>query len=90
MSLDTSPLPLRRWFWLQALVLLLAALFALPGWSNERDNDRDPPTRVARVAELQGEAWWFDPDSRDWQPLVRNQTLAEGDRLEIIAPVTGG
>lgn len=84
---ETSPLPLRRWFWLQALVLLTAAVLALPALARPDDrgdrDDRDPPTRVARVAEIQGEAWWFDPDSRDWQPVVRNQTLAEGDRLRV-------
>lgn len=71
------PLPLRRWLLLQ-LILLGLALIAWPAWAGERG---DPPTRVARVAELDGPALWFDPETRDWQPLVRNQTLAEGDRL---------
>lgn len=71
------PQPLRRWFLLQ-LILLSLALIAWPAWA---DDERDPPTRVARVAELEGEVLWFDPDGRDWQPLARNQTLAEGDRI---------
>ena len=46
--------------------------------------DRDPPTRVARVAELDGRVLWYDAEQRDWQPLLRNQTLAEGDRLRAL------
>ncbi|MBH9552514.1 DUF6600 domain-containing protein [Inhella gelatinilytica] len=69
------PKPLRVWFWFQALLLL--ALVA-PAWA-------DPPTRVLRVTEVGGEAWWFDPDQREWQPLMRNQSLAEGDRVRVDA-----
>lgn len=76
------PLPLRRWFGLQAFLLLSLLLFWLPGWANEAA-DRDPPSRVARVAELQGQALWYDADARAWQPLLRNQTLAEGDRIRV-------
>ncbi len=76
------PRPLRRWFLLQ-LGLLLLALLAWPFASAraQTEEGRDPPTRVARVAELEGTALWFDPESREWQPLMRNQTLAEGDRV---------
>ena len=80
------PIPLRRWLLIQAL-LLLTALIAWPAWANDRQSDRqddrDPPTRVARVAELQGPVYWYDAEQRDWQPLARNQTLAEGDRLRV-------
>lgn len=73
MMSKSLPKPLRVWFWLQALLLL--ALVA-PAWA-------DPPTRVLRVAEVSGEAWWFDPEQREWQPLMRNQSLAEGDRVRV-------
>lgn len=72
----TLPTPLRRWFALQLLVLLALIATAMPVWA-------DPPTRVARVSEVTGTAEWFDPDQRDWTPLQRNQTLAEGDRLRV-------
>lgn len=72
----TLPIPLRRWFGLQ--LLLLVALL-LTGVSAQAD----PPTRVVRVAEIQGNALWFDPEERDWQPLLRNQSLSEGDRLRV-------
>ena len=81
------PRPLQRWLLLQSLVLLQAALLlALPSQASDLGDrsdryDRDPPTRVARVAELDGRVLWYDTEQRDWQPLMRNQTLAEGDRL---------
>lgn len=75
-TLNTLPAPLRTWFWLQALVLLIASTLALPALA-------DPPTRAARVAEVSGQAWWYDPEQRDWQPLTRNQSVAEGDRLRV-------
>lgn len=83
------PRPLQRWLLLQSLVLLLAALLlALPSQASDLGDrsdryDRDPPTRVARVAELDGRVLWYDTEQRDWQPLMRNQTLAEGDRLRV-------
>ena len=83
------PRPLQRWLLLQSLVLLLGALlWAMPALANDLGDrsdryDRDPPTRVARVAELEGRALWYDAEQRDWQPLLRNQTLAEGDRLRV-------
>jgi hypothetical protein len=83
------PRPLQRWLLLQSLVLLLAALLlAMPSQASDLGDrsdryDRDPPTRVARVAELDGRVLWYDAEQRDWQPLLRNQTLAEGDRLRV-------
>ncbi len=81
------PLPLRRWFWLQALLVLLTLMVCLPSRADLNDSrdryDRDPPTRVARVAEVQGPAFWYDPEQRNWQPLTRNQTLADGDRVRV-------
>lgn len=72
----TLPLPLRRWFGLQLLLLLVLCLTGMAAQA-------DPPTRVLRVAEIQGQALWFDPDEREWQPLLRNQSLSEGDRLRV-------
>ncbi len=58
--------------------MLLALIgFCLPSWAV------DPPTRVVRVSEVSGQAYWFDPEQREWEQVVRNQTLAEGDRLRV-------
>ena len=72
----TLPIPLRRWFGLQLLLLVALLLTGLSAQA-------DPPTRVIRVAEIQGNALWFDAEERDWQPLLRNQSLSEGDRLRV-------
>jgi len=56
------------------LLLGLALLAAKPALA-------DPPTRAGRVAEVVGDAWLFDAESREWVRLLRNQTVAEGDRL---------
>jgi hypothetical protein len=41
----------------------------------------DPPARVARVAEVVGDAWLFDTENKEWTRVTRNQTVGEGDRL---------
>lgn len=56
------------------LLLGLALLAAKPALA-------DPPTRAGRVAEVVGDAWLFDAESKEWVRLLRNQTVAEGDRL---------
>ncbi|MBC7916974.1 MAG: hypothetical protein H7Y28_04100 [Rhodoferax sp.] len=43
----------------------------------------DPPTRAGRVADVSGTAWYFDADHGEWNRLIRNQTVAEGDRLRV-------
>ncbi len=70
------PLPLRRWFGLQLLLLLALSLMGMAAQA-------DPPSRVLRVAEIQGQVLWFDPEEREWEPLLRNQSLSEGDRLRV-------
>ncbi len=68
---------MRASFWrpLASALLLAASCWALPAQAN------DPPTRAARVAETQGTAWVFDAEAKDWQRIVPNQTLGEGDRI---------
>jgi hypothetical protein len=43
----------------------------------------DPPGRVGRVADLQGEVLWFDAEAGQWQPAERNRPLTSGDRLAV-------
>ncbi|MFG6448493.1 DUF6600 domain-containing protein [Roseateles sp. BYS180W] len=66
----------RRQTLLRALLLALLASLMLVGWAWA-----DPPTRAGRVAQIQGTAWWLDHETREWVQLLRNQTVAEGDRL---------
>ncbi|HSM22235.1 MAG TPA: DUF6600 domain-containing protein, partial [Rubrivivax sp.] len=41
----------------------------------------DPPGRVGRLAELQGQAWWFDAEAGQWTEAEINRPLTGGDRL---------
>lgn len=43
----------------------------------------DPPTRAGRIVDVAGTAWSFDADHNEWGRLIRNQTLAEGDRVRV-------
>ena len=61
------------------LLLALGLLIGLAGPAAAQSDD--PPARVARVAEVIGEAWLFDTETKEWTRVTRNQTIAEGDRL---------
>lgn len=41
----------------------------------------DPPGRVGRVAELQGQVWQYDVEQGDWMAAVLNRPLTTGDRI---------
>ena len=41
----------------------------------------DPPERAGRIAEVNGTAWLFDPETKAWVRVVRNQTVGQGDQL---------
>ena len=61
-------------------LLLLLALGLQPALA-QPSNAVDPPTRAGRVADVIGDAWLFDAETKEWLKLLRNQTVAEGDRL---------
>lgn len=69
--------PIRAWFTRLALVLV-AGLAAGPGAVMAQD---DPPGRVGRLADMQGQVWWFDVESGAWSEAERNRPLTGGDRL---------
>jgi hypothetical protein len=60
--------------WLASAGLALA----LCGPAQAQD---DPPGRVGRIGELQGEVWVFDVEQGDWVAAVRNRPFTQGDRL---------
>ena len=41
----------------------------------------DPPARVARLSDLQGQVWLYSPENNDWVSASRNQSLTTGDRV---------
>lgn len=60
--------------------MLLAAV-ALAGGAHAQDTDVDPPGRVARLSEVNGQVWLYSPESAEWLAATRNQPLTTGDRL---------
>ncbi|MBX3618444.1 MAG: hypothetical protein KF891_00415 [Rhizobacter sp.] len=62
--------------------LVLAALLAMPAHAAD---DVDPPGRVGRLAELNGQVWLYAPDSNEWIEAVRNRPVTTGDRLSTEA-----
>lgn len=62
----------------RSLLALLVALLALLLHGVAM---ADAPTRAGRIAEIAGVVWLYDPDTREWVEMHRNQTVGEGDRL---------
>lgn len=75
---------------LAGLALALAAAWpafhvtsaqAAPVPSQRADDAVDPPGRVGRLSEVQGQVWLFHPDEGEWLAAERNRPLTSGDRL---------
>ena len=41
----------------------------------------DPPARVARLAEVSGQVWFYSPDAGEWIVAARNRPVTSADRL---------
>jgi len=63
--------------WLARLLLGVMSIVA-PAWAAD-----DPPGRVGRVTESQGQSWFYDADANQWTPLERNRPISTGDRLAV-------
>lgn len=74
---------LRSRHWLPKLLalLLLLALAVATGAAIAADDD--PPGRVGRVIESQGQAWLYDTDSDEWVELQRNRPITSGNRIAV-------
>lgn len=72
--------------WL-CLALMAAALPALAQSADDAEDttvttqEADPPGRVGRIAELEGQVWLRSAVDREWLSAERNQPLTSGDRL---------
>lgn len=69
--------------WIQTLLLAAVVSLACAAHAqpiSQRD-DGDPPGRVARLSELNGQVWLYNPDNGEWTAASRNQPLTSGDRL---------
>ncbi|MEO6030337.1 MAG: DUF6600 domain-containing protein [Burkholderiaceae bacterium] len=61
-----------------AMVASLTAM-ALPALA--QTSPADPPDLVARLSEVSGQAWLYDPDRGEWIEASRNRPVTTGNRL---------
>lgn len=66
------------WGWGRALMLLL-------GLAASAQAQPEAPTRVGRIAAVQGELLRFDAQADQWLAVARNQPVLPGDRLAVAA-----
>jgi hypothetical protein len=65
-----------------AMVALTALTLAtLAGPVRAQAGDADPPGRVARLSDLEGQVWFYSPDGGEWVSAARNRPLTSGDRI---------
>ncbi|MEO8057228.1 MAG: DUF6600 domain-containing protein [Burkholderiales bacterium] len=72
----------RRFFGLTgALIIAAASLLLAFGARAQSTGEVDPPGRVARLSELNGQVWLYNPDTAEWVSADLNRPLTNGDRL---------
>ena len=54
---------------------------AAPVPSQAQGEAVDPPGRVGRISEVQGQVWLFHPEEGEWIAAERNRPLTAGDRV---------
>lgn len=54
---------------------------AAPVPSQQEEQVADPPGRVGRISEVQGQVWLYHPDEGEWMAAELNRPLTSGDRL---------
>ncbi|MEQ1683573.1 MAG: DUF6600 domain-containing protein [Burkholderiaceae bacterium] len=65
-----------------ALLIAVAGLSAAFNASAQSTTpEADPPGRVARLSDLNGQVWLYSPDTAEWGAADRNRPLTSGDRL---------
>ena len=77
-ALPTPGIVLSGRFWFVALAALLALGAAL---SARAQPAGDPPSRAARLSEVEGPVWLYTSESDEWVPVARNRPLTTGDRI---------
>ncbi|MEP7139646.1 MAG: DUF6600 domain-containing protein, partial [Caldimonas sp.] len=61
---------------------MLTALLALAAALSARAQSAgDPPSRAARLSEVEGQVWLYSTDSDEWISVERNRPLTTGDRI---------
>jgi hypothetical protein len=70
-----------RFIGLLASLAISAAGLAIAGSAAAQSQAADPPGRVARLSDLNGQVWLYSPDTGEWVAATRNRPLTTGDRL---------
>ena len=65
--------------------LKVGACTLLAALSMQAHAQSDPPALAGRVAAVSGVAWYFDTERNVWTQLLRNHTIAQGDRVRVDA-----
>ncbi len=70
------------WGRLDAMLVLAAflGLAVLPAQA-QTANGGDPPSRAARLSEVDGQVWLYNDEAAEWQTVGRNRPLTTGDRI---------
>ena len=74
----------RRFLDLAQRAMLTVAMLGIGGFAlpaRAQAPQVDPPGRVARLSDLNGQVWLYNPDSAEWVSAARNRPLTTGDRL---------
>ncbi|HEY2187083.1 MAG TPA: DUF6600 domain-containing protein, partial [Caldimonas sp.] len=64
--------------WIVALAALCVFAAVLPAHAQ---SPVDPPSRVARLSEAEGQVWLYSADNNEWISIARNRPLTSGDRI---------
>ena len=64
----------------QAIIVAVAAM-SFGTLAGAQPMPGDPPGRVARLSDLSGQVWLYNPDRGEWESATRNRPLTRGDRL---------
>ncbi len=60
-------------------LLISVAVFSIGAHAQQPQGD--PPGRVARLSEINGQVWLYNPDGNEWVAASRNRPLTSGDRV---------
>ena len=62
----------------RALMVLLAMLIGIvAAWpAHAQGQPVDPPGRVARLSDADGQIWLYNGDSREWVSIARNHPMS--------------
>lgn len=64
-----------------AAATVALTVLTLAGPAFAQAGDADPPGRVARLSDLEGQVWLYSPDGGEWVSAARNRPLTSGDRI---------